>query len=88
MPGLEMMDGLLKEAITLTFESRVAAYLDASRKLMAHRLDPGWSFVNLFLVKDAYAFMLESVGKPVCFWVLVCERFFWAMIISSIMVVL
>lgn len=59
---MSMLEGLIQEAITLTFEARVTAYLDACRQLMGLRLEPGWSFCNLFLVKDAYAFMLESAG--------------------------
>lgn len=32
------------------------------RKLMARRLDPGWNFSTLYLIKDSLAIMLEAAG--------------------------
>ena len=32
------------------------------RKLMASRLEPGWNFSTLYLIKDSLAIMLEAAG--------------------------
>lgn len=32
------------------------------RKLMARRLEPGWNFSTLYLIKDSLAIMLEAAG--------------------------
>ncbi|KAK9858891.1 hypothetical protein WJX84_005283, partial [Apatococcus fuscideae] len=60
--GLDELERLLREAVKASFEARQAAYDDEVRKLMDKRLEKGWSFSTLFLVKDSLAIMLEAGG--------------------------
>jgi hypothetical protein len=41
---------------------RVWCWLRQVRRLMGRRMDAGWSFSTLFLVKDSLAIMLEAAG--------------------------
>ncbi|KAA6429506.1 MAG: TRAPPII tethering factor, partial [Trebouxia sp. A1-2] len=60
--GLEELEQLLKAAVKTSFETRAAAYEEEVRKLMARRLEPGWNFSTLYLIKDSLAIMLEAAG--------------------------
>jgi hypothetical protein len=62
LEGMAELETFIKESVRLSFESRQTAYENEVRRLMATRMEPGWSFPNLFLVKDSLAIMLEAAG--------------------------
>ncbi|KFM24624.1 Trafficking protein particle complex subunit 10 [Auxenochlorella protothecoides] len=60
--GLEILEYLVREAVMLTFEARTGAYQEEIRRHMSNRLEVGWTFTPLFLIKDSLAVMLEAAG--------------------------
>mmetsp|Transcript_23884 Transcript_23884/g.66233 ORF Transcript_23884/g.66233 Transcript_23884/m.66233 type:complete len:1100 (-) Transcript_23884:40-3339(-) len=60
--GLHELEAFLKASVAASFEARQAAYEEEVRRLMSARMDPGWSFPTLFLVKDSLAIMLDAAG--------------------------
>ncbi|GMH45221.1 hypothetical protein BSKO_13178 [Bryopsis sp. KO-2023] len=60
--GMDDLARTLKDCVKASFQTRQAAYEEEVRKLMIRRLEPGWNFSTLYLVKDSLALMLTVMG--------------------------
>jgi len=60
--GVQDLINALVAAVQSCFSARAIAYDQEARRLLASRLEPGWSISTLHLVKDSAAAMMESAG--------------------------